>query len=98
MDFSDTTTEAAFRQEVRQWIDTHAPKHLADALAGSSFGSTQTGEFDSLEEAKKWQKAKAEAGWACLQWPKEYGGRGATPIESVIWNQEEGLYSKLSGT
>ena len=56
MDFSDTTTEAAFRQEVRQWIDTHAPKHLADALAGSSFGSTQTGEFDSLEEAKKWQK------------------------------------------
>jgi len=98
MDFSDTTTEAAFRQKARQWIDTHAPTYLADALAGSGFGSTQTGEFDPLEEAKKWQKTKAEAGWACLQWPKEYGGRAATPIESVIWNQEEGLYSKLSGT
>ena len=32
------------------------------------------------------------------QWPEEYGGRGASPIESVIWNQEEGHYGKLSGT
>ena len=47
---------------------------------------------------KKWQKKKAEAGWACIQWPEEYGGRGASPIESVIWNQEEGHYGKLSGT
>src|SRR5690606_25202914 len=37
------------------------------------------------------------AGWACLHWPKEYGGRAATPIERVIWSQEEGDYAKLSG-
>jgi hypothetical protein len=98
MDFSDTQAEAAFRKEVRAWIDDHAPRHLAESLAGSGFGSTQTGEFDPLEEAKKWQKIKADNGWACLQWPREYGGRGATPIESVIWNQEEGIYSRLSGT
>ena len=47
--------------------------------------------------AKAWQKKKAEAGWACLHWPKEYGGRGATPIERVIWQQEEGPYGALSG-
>ena len=44
--------------------------------------------------AKAWQKTKAEAGWACLHWPKEYGGRGATPIERVIWQQEEGPYAR----
>lgn len=98
MDFNDSTAEAAFREEVRTWIAANAPTYLAPYLAKSGFGNTNTGDYDSLEEAKKWQKTKAEAGWACLQWPKEFGGRGASPIESVIWNQEEGLYSKLSGT
>ena len=35
------------------------------------------------------------AGWAVPHWPKDYGGRGATPIERVIWQQEEGVYGKL---
>ena len=50
-----------------------------------------------LEVAKAWQKKKADAGWACLHWPKEYGGRGSSPIERVIWQQEEGPFGKLSG-
>lgn len=98
MDFSDTKEEAIFRQEVRQWIEQNAPKYLEQSLSASGFGGTNTGEYDPLEEAKKWQKKKSEAGWACIQWPKEYGGRGASPIQSVIWGQEEGVYSKLSGT
>lgn len=97
MDFNDTKEEAAFRQEVRDWIDANAPKHLEEDLASSGFGSVNNGSHDVLEESKKWQKKKAEAGWACLAWPKEYGGRDASAIESVIWNQEEGVYSKLSG-
>ncbi|HRD47396.1 MAG TPA: acyl-CoA dehydrogenase family protein, partial [Caulobacter sp.] len=52
---------------------------------------------DPIVASKAWQKKKAEAGWACLHWPKEYGGRGATPIERVIWGQEEGVYGALSG-
>jgi alkylation response protein AidB-like acyl-CoA dehydrogenase len=51
-----------------------------------------------MDAAKAWQKKKAEAGWACLHWPKDYGGRGATPIERVIWGQEEGVYSALGAT
>lgn len=98
MDFSDTKEEAAFRQEARQWIADNAPDYLYEPLSTSGFGSTRTGTFDPLTEAKKWQKKKADAGWACLQWPKEYGGRGATPIQSVIWNQEEGVYGQLSRT
>ena len=98
MDFNDTEQEATFRQQVKSWIGDNAPTYLREELELSGFGSTRTGSYDPLAEAKKWQKKKADAGWACIQWPKEYGGRGATPIESVIWNQEEGVYNKLSGT
>ncbi|MFW6092501.1 MAG: acyl-CoA dehydrogenase [Pseudomonadota bacterium] len=96
MDFSDSPQEAEFRAEVRAWIEANAPDYLAPYLERSGFGTTNTGPYDTLEESKKWQRRKAEAGWACLQWPREYGGRGASPIESVIWAQEEGIYSKLS--
>ena len=91
MDFSDTQEEAAFRVEVRTWLDENAPEKLCEPLSTSGFGSIQLDGFDPMAEAKQWQKTKADAGWACLQWPKDYGGRGATPIESVIWNQEEGV-------
>src|SRR5919198_1279796 len=91
MDFDDTPEEAAFRHKARTWIDANAPKHLEPELKRAPFAST-----DPIEACKAWQKKKAEAGWACLHWPKEYGGAGATPIERVIWNQEEGVYSRLS--
>ena len=98
MDFSDTKEEAVFRTEVKNWIGKEAPTYLFKSLSASGFGSTRTGEYDPFEEAKKWQKKKADAGWACIQWPKEFGGRGAGPMDGVIWSQEEGIYSKLSGT
>ena len=97
MNFDDTPEEAAFRSEVRSWIAANAPHHLKDALSNAGFGSGPQG-IDVIAEAKAWQKKKADAGWACLHWPKEYGGRGATPIERVIFGQEEGIYSSLAGT
>ena len=39
-----------------------------------------------------WQKRKYDAGWACIRWDKEFGGRGANVIQQVIWNQEEAKY------
>lgn len=98
MDFSDTIEEAEFRQQAKQWIAENAPAYLEEPLSTSGFGSTKTGQYNPLEEAKKWQKKKADSGWACIQWPSEYGGQDATPIQSVIWNQEEGVYAQLSRT
>ncbi len=98
MNFDDTPEEAAFRAEARAWIDANAPKHLLPYLQKAGFGGVDMGGLDPLQEAKKWQKKKYEAGWACLHWPKEYGGRGASPIERVIWGQEEGPYGVLSGS
>ena len=86
MDFADTTEEARFRQEARSFLEQHAP-----ALAGRA--GTEESESDFLARAKAWQKLKQENGWACLNWPKAFGGRGATPMEMIIWNQEEARYN-----
>lgn len=85
MDFNDTAEEAAFRKEVRAWLKANRPKKKE--LEG----------LDYIGQAKLWQKRKYDAGWACITWPKEYGGRGATPIENVIWNQEESKYDLPGG-
>lgn len=97
MNFDDTPQEAAFRAEARAWIEANAPKELAAELSEPTVGRIKLKGRDILEESKKWQKKKAQAGWACLHWPKDYGGRGASPIERVIWQQEEGVYGKLEG-
>ena len=86
MDFADTTEEAGFRQEARSFLEQHAP-----ALAGRA--GTEESESDVLARAKAWQKLKQENGWACLNWPKAFGGRGATPMEMIVWNQEEARYN-----
>ncbi|HWW48118.1 MAG TPA: acyl-CoA dehydrogenase [Xanthobacteraceae bacterium] len=97
MDFDDTPEQAAFRAEARAWIAANAPKELEAELSAPFVGRIQLKAGNTLEASKAWQKKKAEGGWACLHWPKEYGGRGASPIERVIWDQEEGVYGKLGG-
>ena len=81
MDFEDTPEEAAFREEARTWLEANVPTEAE--LEG----------LDYMERGKFWQKRKADAGWACIRWPKEYGGRDANAIENVILGQEEGKVS-----
>ncbi|WP_454651839.1 acyl-CoA dehydrogenase [Bradyrhizobium liaoningense] len=96
MNFDDTPQEAAFRETARKWIEANAPKDLHAELSKSSLGRIRLANRDIVDVGKAWQKKKFEGDWACLHWPKEYGGRGATPIERVIWQQEEGVYGKLT--
>ncbi len=81
MDFNDTPEESAFRAEARAWLEANVPSRAE--LEG----------LDEIQAAKLWQKRKYDAGWACIRWPQEYGGRGASAIEQVIWNQEEGKFA-----
>jgi alkylation response protein AidB-like acyl-CoA dehydrogenase len=96
MNFDDTPQEAEFRAAAREWVNANAPKEFEAELATSSLGRIKLQKQDIVEVGKAWQRRKAENGWVCLAWPKEYGGRGATPIEKVIWQQEEGIYGKLT--
>ena len=80
MDFNDTPEEARFREEAASWLAENAPTD--DAFRA----------LTPLEQAKVWQKQKYDAGWACMGWAPEFGGRGASAIEEVIWRQEESQY------
>ena len=80
MDFNDTPEEARFREEVASWLAENAP-------TDETFRA-----LTPLQQAKVWQKRKYDAGWACLGWAPEFGGRGASAIEEVIWRQEESQY------
>ncbi len=80
MDFKDTTQEAEFREQVQAWLSKNVPSKAE--LSG----------LDYIGKAKLWQKRKYDAGWACIRWPKEHGGRDASAIEQVIWNQEEAKF------
>lgn len=89
MDFNDSPEEATYRAKVRSWLDANATLRNPDA---SKANALDEAEGDVIAQAKAWQARKTDAGWACLRWPKEYGGQDATPIESVIFGQEEGRY------
>ncbi len=95
MNFDDTPQEAEFRSKARAWISANAPREYEDELKKAALGRIQLKSANILDVAKAWQKKKADAGWAVPHWPKEYGGRGASPIERVIWQQEEGVFGKL---
>ena len=98
MNFDDTPQEAEFRALARKWIEANRPDDLMRDLAAADEIKDRDQRTAALvKAAKAWQKKKADAGFACLTWPKEYGGRAATPIQRVIWDQEEGKYGALSG-
>jgi alkylation response protein AidB-like acyl-CoA dehydrogenase len=79
VDLTLTTSEAAFRDEVRSWLEENHP--------GPSPEGDDQAEF---EFRRAWQKKMHEAGWAGISWPEEYGGKGATLIEQAIFNEELG--------
>ncbi len=84
MDLRDRPEDLAFREEVRRFLDTHMVGEFAE-LGGR--GGSGDGTF-GFEVRLRWEKVLAEDGWTCLGWPKEYGGRGATMAEQVIFNEE----------
>jgi acyl-CoA dehydrogenase len=81
MDFKDTPELAAFRSDVKTWLAANAQRRTDKLHMGME------GEAAFLE-AKEWYRKKAEASFACLTWPKEYGGAGLTSLHDVVWAQE----------
>jgi alkylation response protein AidB-like acyl-CoA dehydrogenase len=82
MDFRDNPEEAAFRKEIRDWLENNIP---------ADWDRSQLSLIppeDRLEMLRDWQRRLHEGGWAGISWPKEYGGRGATLLEQAIFNQE----------
>jgi alkylation response protein AidB-like acyl-CoA dehydrogenase len=72
MDLKDTPELAEYRQRVRAWLDEHRHE----------------GRDDTVEHHRQWQRTLAEAGYAAVTWPAEYGGQGLGPLHQVVLNQE----------
>ena len=78
MDFSFDEGEEAFRLEARSWLEAHVPR---PALA-----SLDT--VDGFAAHRSWERTMAADRWSVVSWPVEYGGRGASLWQWVIFEEE----------
>jgi len=72
-----TAEERIFREEVREWLQANVPRDKRP-LSGMEFR-----DFDLA-----WQRRQYEGGWAGISWPVEYGGRGLSLTQQIIWHEE----------
>ncbi len=80
MDLNDTPELAEYRAGVRAWLEAHraeAPERRPD-------------DEHAVPARRTWQRRLAEAGFAAVTWPAEYGGAGLGPLQQVVVNQEIG--------
>jgi alkylation response protein AidB-like acyl-CoA dehydrogenase len=82
MDFNYTAEQEAYRMEVRKWLEANQPPPL------TSEERERISEDLLWERNKKWHKRLYDGGWIGLSWPREYGGRGATFVDQLIFQQE----------
>lgn len=90
MDFNDTPEEAAYRAKARAWLEANA--ELIDPNEPAADLLSEREDERIIAAAKAWQAKKFDAGWACITWPKEYGGQGGTAMQSVIFGQEQAKF------
>ncbi|HWD27919.1 MAG TPA: acyl-CoA dehydrogenase family protein [Rhizomicrobium sp.] len=95
MDFEDSPEEAAFRKEVRTWLDGNATRREGKRKIDPE--DMENGAANEMAASKAWQKVKAKAGYARITWPKGMGGIGGTPMQSIIFGQEESKYDVANG-
>src|SRR6266850_918584 len=87
MELRDTPEEAAFRQEVREFIAANLPD-----------GSAKRGARRFQDDDRAWSQKLGEAGYAGLTWPKEYGGAGAPYSHQAIYLEELARASRTRAT
>lgn len=79
-----STDDAAFREQVRDWL----AEHLAGDWAALKGLGGPGREHEAFDERRAWNRHLAEHGWTCLGWPTEYGGRGLSLAQQVIFHEE----------
>jgi len=96
MDFDETPEEAAFRAECRAFLAQHG-KAKAPGSTQVTMSTLAEDELVHVKECRDWQRVKADAGWAGLTWPVEFGGRGLTGLHEGIFTEEESNFDVPAG-
>jgi alkylation response protein AidB-like acyl-CoA dehydrogenase len=104
LQLSDSAEEAAFRAEAREWLSAHAPAfeaqfpavpaHGQSAASAEAYGKV---ERQSHDAARAWQAELHRGGWAGISWPKKFGGRGGSPIQTAIFAEEQARFNVSNG-
>lgn len=83
-DQDPSAADTAFAAEVREWLSHNLTGKFAKLKGLGGPGR----EHEAFEERLEWDRHLAAGGWTCLGWPVEYGGRGATMEQQVIFHLE----------
>src|ERR1700738_1756034 len=83
MDQRFTVDELAFRDELRAFIRDNLPEDIRERM--------RLGYAPRKEDTARWQRILNERGWSAYNWPKEYGGPGWTPVQRMIFLEENQL-------
>ncbi len=84
MDLTYSEEDQAFRTEVRGWLEEHLTGDFA-ALKGLGGAGR---DHEAHDERLAWNRHLARHGWTCVGWPEEYGGRGLSLFQQVIFHEE----------
>jgi len=92
IEFKFTPEEEAFRQEIREYLREELP---ADHWRLQSDRETEGSQY--ADASRRFVKKLAARGWLTMHWPEEYGGRGASVMQQVIYNEETGYHAAPTG-
>lgn len=76
--------DETFRREVREWLSANLTGTFAELRGQGGPGR----EHEAFDLRVAWDRHLAAAGWTCLGWPREHGGRGASLAQQVIFHEE----------
>ncbi|CAG0984061.1 acyl-CoA dehydrogenase [Myxococcaceae bacterium] len=83
MDLQFKPEHEAFRRELAEWLQTHLARPWIEELRDPANDPDRL-----FEIRRRWQAVLNEAGYLGMDWPREWGGRGATAIEKAIYTEE----------
>ncbi len=82
MDFSYPPEAEAFRSELRRWLEVQLEPRFRDAAG--AIGASR----ERVARLREWNQRLADAGYAAIAWPREYGGRAAGSLDQVVFSEE----------
>jgi alkylation response protein AidB-like acyl-CoA dehydrogenase len=90
MKLSFSEQDEQFRTEIATWLEENLRGEFEQVRGRGGPGD----EHMFVEERKAWERRLAAGGWTCVGWPRQYGGRGASLEQQVIFNEE---YARARG-
>jgi alkylation response protein AidB-like acyl-CoA dehydrogenase len=90
MDLRFSPEDEAFRREWADWLAAELSGPFAKVRGRGGPGD----EHALLDERRAWERRLGEAGWSCIAFPREVGGRDATLTQQVIYYEE---YARAGG-